>query len=41
MINWKYFGRVHKILYKLSGGRFGAGTPGTRPNRARKKFHTA
>ena len=24
MINWKYFGRVHKLLYKLSGGRFGA-----------------
>jgi deazaflavin-dependent oxidoreductase (nitroreductase family) len=24
VINWKYFGRVHKLLYKLSGGRFGA-----------------
>ncbi len=24
MINWKYFGRAHKLLYKLSGGRFGA-----------------
>lgn len=24
MINWKYFGRVHKLLYKLSGGRYGA-----------------
>jgi F420H(2)-dependent quinone reductase len=24
MINWKYFGRVHKLLYTLSGGRFGA-----------------
>jgi deazaflavin-dependent oxidoreductase (nitroreductase family) len=24
MINWKYFGRVHKLLYKLSGGRLGA-----------------
>ena len=24
MINWKRFGRVHKILYKLSGGRYGA-----------------
>lgn len=24
MINWKYFGRVHKVLYKLSGGRYGA-----------------
>ena len=24
MINWKYFGRLHKQLYKLSGGRFGA-----------------
>jgi len=24
MINWKYFGKLHKILYKLSGGRFGA-----------------
>ena len=24
MINWKYFGRVHKLLYRLSGGRYGA-----------------
>lgn len=24
MFNWKYFGRVHKVLYKLSGGRYGA-----------------
>ena len=24
MVNWKYFGKVHKVLYKLSGGRFGA-----------------
>ena len=24
MINWKYFGKVHKVLYKLSGGRLGA-----------------
>ena len=24
MINWKYFGRAHKFLYRLSGGRFGA-----------------
>ena len=24
MINWKYFGRVHKLLYKVSGGRLGA-----------------
>jgi len=24
MFNWKYFGRVHKLLYKLSGGRYGA-----------------
>ena len=23
MMNWKYFGRVHKLLYKLSGGRYG------------------
>lgn len=23
-MNWKYFGSVHKVLYKLSGGRFGA-----------------
>ncbi len=23
MFNWKYFGRVHKVLYKLSGGRYG------------------
>jgi deazaflavin-dependent oxidoreductase (nitroreductase family) len=23
-MNWKYFGRVHKLLYRLSGGRFGA-----------------
>ena len=24
MINWKYFGRVPKLLYKISGGRYGA-----------------
>ena len=24
MINWKYFGKVHKLLYKLTGGRYGA-----------------
>ena len=24
MINWKYFGVVHKVLYKLSGGKYGA-----------------
>ena len=24
MFNWKYFGKVHKILYKMTGGRFGA-----------------
>ena len=24
MINWKYFGKVHRLLYELSGGRFGA-----------------
>jgi F420H(2)-dependent quinone reductase len=24
MINWKYFGRVHKLLYKITGGKFGA-----------------
>ena len=24
MFNWKYFGKVHKVLYKLSGGRYGA-----------------
>lgn len=23
MMNWKYFGKVHKLLYKLSGGRYG------------------
>ena len=23
-MNWKYFGRVHKLLYRLSGGRYGA-----------------
>lgn len=23
MFNWKYFGKVHAALYKLSGGRFG------------------
>jgi deazaflavin-dependent oxidoreductase (nitroreductase family) len=23
MFNWKYFGRVHKVLYRLSGGRYG------------------
>lgn len=24
MFNWKYFGRAHKVLYRLSGGRLGA-----------------
>lgn len=24
MFNWKYFGKVHKLLYRLSGGRYGA-----------------
>lgn len=24
MFNWKYFGKAHKVLYKLSGGRYGA-----------------
>lgn len=24
MFNWKYFGKVHKVLYRLSGGRYGA-----------------
>lgn len=23
MFNWKYFGKVHKVLYRLSGGRLG------------------
>ena len=23
-MNWKYFGKVHGWLYKLSGGKFGA-----------------
>ena len=23
MFNWKYFGRVHGLLYRMSGGRFG------------------
>lgn len=23
-MNWKYFGKVHKALYRLSGGRLGA-----------------
>jgi deazaflavin-dependent oxidoreductase (nitroreductase family) len=23
MFNWKYFGKVHQALYRLSGGRFG------------------
>ena len=23
-MNWKYFGKVHKVLYKLSGGRLGS-----------------
>lgn len=23
-MDWKYFGRVHKLLYRLSGGRYGA-----------------
>jgi deazaflavin-dependent oxidoreductase (nitroreductase family) len=25
--NWKTFGKVHKVLYKLSGGRFGHEMP--------------
>lgn len=24
MFNWKYFGKVHGLLYRVSGGRFGA-----------------
>tara|TARA_R110001599_G_scaffold353795_2_gene597957 strand:- start:105502 stop:105924 length:423 start_codon:yes stop_codon:yes gene_type:complete len=24
MINWKYFGKIHKLLYRLSGGKYGA-----------------
>lgn len=24
MFNWKYFGKAHKLLYRLSGGRYGA-----------------
>ena len=24
MINWKYFGKVHKLLYRVSGGKYGA-----------------
>tara|TARA_R110002110_G_scaffold66978_1_gene183000 strand:+ start:90300 stop:90713 length:414 start_codon:yes stop_codon:yes gene_type:complete len=24
MFNWKYFGKVHQALYRLSGGRFGS-----------------
>ena len=24
MFNWKYFGKAHGLLYRLSGGRFGA-----------------
>ena len=24
MFNWKYFGKAHKLLYRYSGGRFGA-----------------
>jgi deazaflavin-dependent oxidoreductase (nitroreductase family) len=24
MFNWKYFGKAHKVLYRLSGGRYGA-----------------
>ena len=24
MLSWKHFGRVHKYLYQLTGGRFGA-----------------
>ena len=24
MFNWKYFGKVHQLLYKVSGGRYGA-----------------
>jgi deazaflavin-dependent oxidoreductase (nitroreductase family) len=23
MFNWKYFGKIHKVLYRLSGGRLG------------------
>ena len=23
-MDWKHFGRLHKLLYRLSGGRFGA-----------------
>ena len=23
-MDWKYFGKVHSLLYRLSGGRFGA-----------------
>lgn len=23
MFNWKYFGKVHGLLYRMSGGRFG------------------
>lgn len=23
-MNWKYFGKVHQLIYKLSGGRLGA-----------------
>lgn len=23
-MDWKYFGRLHKLLYRLSGGRYGA-----------------
>ena len=24
MFNWKYFGKAHKLLYRLSGGRYGS-----------------
>ena len=24
MLNWKHFGEIHKLLYRLSGGRLGA-----------------
>ena len=24
MFNWKYFGKIHRVLYRLSGGRLGS-----------------
>jgi hypothetical protein len=24
MLSWKHFGKVHKFLYRLTGGRLGA-----------------